>query len=53
MKAVILAGGLGSRLRPFTNIIPKSLIPINGEESILEIQIKSLVSVGFDDRESR
>ena len=38
MKAVILAGGLGNRLRPFTEIIPKPLLPI-GEKSVLEIQI--------------
>lgn len=38
MKAVILAGGLGTILRPFTEIIPKPLLPI-GEKSILEIQI--------------
>ena len=40
MKAVILAGGLGSRLRPFTEVIPKPLLPI-GEKSVLEIQIES------------
>ena len=38
MKAVILAGGLGTRLRPFTDTIPKPLLPV-GEKSILEIQI--------------
>ena len=39
MKAVILAGGLGSRLQPFTQVIPKPLLPI-GESSVLEIQIR-------------
>ena len=41
MKAVILAGGLGSRLRPFTEVIPKPLLPI-GEKAVLEIQIEHL-----------
>ena len=45
MKAVILAGGLGSRLRPFTEAIPKPLLPI-GEKSILEIQIERLKKYG-------
>ena len=35
MKAVILAGGLGTRLKPFTEVIPKPLLPI-GEKSILD-----------------
>jgi NDP-sugar pyrophosphorylase family protein len=48
MKAVILAGGLGSRLRPFTQIIPKPLLPI-GEKSVLEIQIEHLKKHGFDE----
>ena len=38
MKAVILAGGLGTRLSPLTQIIPKPLLPI-GEKSVLEIQL--------------
>ena len=46
MKAVILAGGLGSRLKPFTEAIPKPLLPI-GEKSVLEIQIERLKSFGF------
>lgn len=45
-KAVILAGGLGSRLKPFTQAIPKPLLPI-GEKSMLEIQIENLAKFGF------
>lgn len=48
MKAVILAGGLGERLRPFTQAIPKPLLPI-GEQSLLEIQITNLAKYGFGD----
>jgi NDP-sugar pyrophosphorylase family protein len=48
MKAVILAGGLGTRLRPFTEVIPKPLLPV-GESSVLETQILSLKRAGFED----
>jgi NDP-sugar pyrophosphorylase family protein len=48
MNAIILAGGLGKRLRPFTETIPKPLLPI-GEKSILQIQIENLVKHGFED----
>ena len=48
MKVVILAGGLGSRLKPFTEVIPKPLLPI-GEKSVLEIQIENLKKHGFTD----
>jgi NDP-sugar pyrophosphorylase family protein len=48
MRAIILAGGLGTRLRPFTEIIPKPLLPV-GEKAILEIQIDRLKKFGFDD----
>ncbi len=48
MKAVILAGGLGTRLKPFTEVIPKPLLPI-GEKAVLEIQIEHLKKHGFDD----
>mgnify|MGYP000854638102 CR=1 FL=1 len=47
-KAVILAGGLGHRLKPFTEVIPKPLLPI-GESSVLEIQIDSLRKYGIRD----
>ena len=45
--AVILAGGLGMRLRPLTNIIPKPLLPI-GESTVLEIQILALRKFGVE-----
>ena len=48
MKVVILAGGLGTRLRPFTQVVPKPLLPI-GERSVLEIQIGRLKRFGFDE----
>ena len=47
MRAVILAGGRGSRLKPFTVVIPKPLVPI-GEMPILEILIRQLKAQGFD-----
>jgi len=46
LKAVILAGGLGTRLKPFTSTIPKPLLPI-GEKAVLEIQIEKLANYGF------
>jgi NDP-sugar pyrophosphorylase family protein len=48
MIAIILAGGLGKRLKPFTEVIPKPLLPI-GESNILEIQIKFLAKSGFEE----
>ena len=47
MRAVILAGGKGSRLKPYTNLIPKPLVPIGNDKSILEIIINQLASQGF------
>lgn len=46
-RAVILAGGKGTRLRPYTVVLPKPLMPI-GEYPILEVIIRQLVGAGFD-----
>lgn len=48
MIAIILSGGLGTRLRPFTEVIPKPLLPI-GEKAVLEIQIEHLKKYGFSE----
>ena len=46
MRAVILAGGKGTRLRPYTTVLPKPLVPM-GERPILELVIRQLVRNGF------
>lgn len=48
MKAVIMAGGLGRRLRPLTYSIPKPLLPV-GKKPILEIIIGQLHKAGFNE----
>ena len=46
-RAVILAGGRGTRLRPYTVVLPKPLMPI-GDYPILEVVIRQLAHDGFD-----
>jgi NDP-mannose synthase len=48
VRAVILAGGRGTRLRPFTTIFPKPLVPI-GDMPILEIVLRQLQRHGVND----
>ena len=45
-QAVIMAGGLGTRLAPLTKVIPKPLLPV-GERSVLEIQLLHLKQCGI------
>ena len=47
MHAVILAGGKGVRLRPYTTRLPKPLVPIGEEHSIMEILLAQLARSGF------
>ncbi len=48
MQAVILAGGKGSRLRPYTTVFPKPLMPVS-DRPILEILIQQLAAQGIRD----
>ena len=48
MRAVILAGGRGTRLRPYTTVFPKPLMPI-GDVPILDVVLRQLVVSGFSD----
>lgn len=48
MRAIILAGGKGTRLRPYTTLIPKPLVPLGGRLSVLEVVLMQLAKAGFD-----
>src|SRR5438034_3011283 len=47
-RAIILAGGRGTRLAPFTSVLPKPLMPI-GERTILEVVVERLETFGITD----
>ena len=48
MKPILLAAGSGERLRPFTSVLPKCLMPINGVP-LLEYWLASIHELGFED----
>jgi NDP-sugar pyrophosphorylase family protein len=48
VKAVVLAGGKGTRLAPYTKILPKPLMPI-GDMPILEIMLRQMKKAGVED----
>ncbi|THF87048.1 nucleotidyltransferase family protein [Deinococcus sp. KSM4-11] len=47
MHAVVMAGGKGTRLRPYTTCVPKPLVPIGDRYSILEVVFHQLAHCGF------
>ena len=48
MKAVVMAGGKGTRMAPYTKILPKPLMPI-GDMPILEVLLRQMKAAGVDD----
>jgi NDP-sugar pyrophosphorylase family protein len=48
MRALVLAAGVGSRLKPYTDTIPKPMVPIGGRP-ILAYNLAMLAASGFDD----
>lgn len=49
MKVIILNAGIGQRLTPLTNSMPKCLIKISNNETILDHQLKNILKFGFKD----
>ncbi|MFS8477375.1 MAG: NTP transferase domain-containing protein [Micromonosporaceae bacterium] len=49
MIGLVLAAGAGSRLRPHTDALPKTLLPVAGELTILDIILRNLAAVGLAD----
>ena len=48
MKAMIFAAGLGTRLKPITDTMPKALVPVCGQPLLYHV-INKLVAAGYDD----
>jgi choline kinase len=47
MIGLVLAAGAGRRLRPYTDTLPKALVPVDGEVTILDIALRNLAEVGL------
>jgi choline kinase len=49
VRGIVLAAGGGTRLRPLTDALPKTLLPVDGDRTILELAIANLAAVGIQD----
>jgi choline kinase len=49
MIGLVLAAGASRRLRPYTDILPKALLPVDGDTTIMDISLRNLAAVGLTD----
>jgi choline kinase len=49
MIGLVLAAGAGRRLRPYTDTLPKALVPVDGETTIMDISVRNLAAAGLTD----
>jgi len=49
MIGLVLAAGAGRRLRPLTDTLPKALVPVDGETTIMDISLRNLAAAGLTD----
>ncbi|MFR9676754.1 sugar phosphate nucleotidyltransferase [Streptomyces sp. TR06-5] len=49
MIGLVLAAGAGRRLRPYTDTLPKALVPVDGDRTVLDIALANFAEVGLTD----
>jgi choline kinase len=49
MIGLVLAAGAGRRLRPYTDTLPKALVPVDGDITIMDISLRNLAAAGLTD----
>ncbi|MEU6945006.1 MULTISPECIES: phosphocholine cytidylyltransferase family protein [unclassified Streptomyces] len=47
MIGLVLAAGAGRRLRPYTDTLPKALVPVDGDTTVLDLTLKNFAEVGL------
>ncbi len=49
MIGLVLAAGAGRRLRPYTDTLPKALVPVDGDTTVLDLTLGNFAEVGLDE----